>query len=171
MELKSCLWPSIPPTSIPYFSTSRKPGVVFRVPARIPVYPACFTNSSIFLDFVATPEHLAMVFSATLSPSRTFLVGPLTRNFGFASILGRNQKDALWVVPCHTAIELTKDLVDEGNSREDARAFTEKKGATRLRPDHEAAVIEGWCIFFKPMGDVGGEVGRQQVGKVAMLGG
>lgn len=28
--------------------------------------------------FVAIPEHLAMTFNATLSPSRRFLVGPVT---------------------------------------------------------------------------------------------
>ena len=36
---RSCLCGSIPPTSIPYFSTSRKPGVVLRVPATTPRKP------------------------------------------------------------------------------------------------------------------------------------
>jgi hypothetical protein len=37
MELRSCLCPSIPPISMPYFSTNLKPGVVFRVPAIMPL--------------------------------------------------------------------------------------------------------------------------------------
>ena len=36
MELRSCLCPSIPPISMPYFSTNLKPGVVFLVPAIMP---------------------------------------------------------------------------------------------------------------------------------------
>lgn len=36
MLLRSMRWPSAPPTSMPYFSTRRNPGVVLRVPARIP---------------------------------------------------------------------------------------------------------------------------------------
>lgn len=47
---RSCRWGSIPPTSIPYLSTRRKPGVVLRVPATMPLYPFARARSLIFLD-------------------------------------------------------------------------------------------------------------------------
>ena len=47
---RSCRCGSIPPTSIPYFSTSRKPGVVLRVPATMPLYPLARARSLIFFD-------------------------------------------------------------------------------------------------------------------------
>ena len=47
---RSCRCGSIPPTSIPYFSTSRKPGVVLRVPATMPLYPLARARSWIFFD-------------------------------------------------------------------------------------------------------------------------
>lgn len=40
MALKSKRWGSQPPTSMPYFSTRRKPGVVLRVPERVLGKPA-----------------------------------------------------------------------------------------------------------------------------------
>lgn len=84
---KSCLWASIPPTSIPYFSTNRNPGVVFRVPAIMPLYPFARAMSKNLLDlwegsewryrfvrwrnahFVAMPLHRASRLRATRSPS------------------------------------------------------------------------------------------------------
>lgn len=41
---------SIPPTSMPYFSTSRKPGVVLRVPAMMPLYPFARARSLMRFD-------------------------------------------------------------------------------------------------------------------------
>jgi len=39
-----CLWGSAPPTSNAYFSTKRKPGVVFLVPATFPFQPTTIRN-------------------------------------------------------------------------------------------------------------------------------
>ena len=47
---RSCRCGSMPPTSIPYFSTSRKPGVVLRVPAMMPLYPCARAMSRNFFD-------------------------------------------------------------------------------------------------------------------------
>ncbi len=52
---KSCRCASIPPTSMPYFSTSRKPGVVLRVPAMIPSYPCARAMSLNFFDLPSRP--------------------------------------------------------------------------------------------------------------------
>src|SRR5437762_13659682 len=73
---------------MPYFSTIRNPGVVLRVPARMPLYPllrtSCNIRRDLSLEFqdkpylVAIPEHRANVFNATRSPRRSFRAGPAT---------------------------------------------------------------------------------------------
>ena len=47
---RSWRWGSIPPTSMPYFSTRRNPGVVLRVPATIPLYPLALARSRMRFD-------------------------------------------------------------------------------------------------------------------------
>eukprot|EP01139_Manchomonas_bermudensis_P002287 Amastigsp_a4229_55.p3 type:complete len:154 gc:universal Amastigsp_a4229_55:582-121(-) len=69
---------STPPTSMPYFSTRRKPGVVFRVPATIPVNPVAALTSTNLRDMVAMPEQRARRLSATRSPLRRACAGPRT---------------------------------------------------------------------------------------------
>jgi hypothetical protein len=91
--LKSCRWGSIPPTIIPYFSTSLKPGVVFLVPAIVPFHPLSLAASRNLRDLTsaivpvdqisityteAIPLHLARVFKATRSPSKSCLAFPRT---------------------------------------------------------------------------------------------
>mmetsp|Transcript_13026 Transcript_13026/g.36945 ORF Transcript_13026/g.36945 Transcript_13026/m.36945 type:complete len:238 (-) Transcript_13026:169-882(-) len=78
MWLRSTRWASIPPTIIPNFSTRRKPGVVFLVPARTPRNPAPRTFWSSLRDSEAMPEHLERIFRATLSARSSFLEGPRT---------------------------------------------------------------------------------------------
>ncbi len=105
---KSCRCGSIPPTIIPYFSTSLKPGVVLRVPATLPFQPDSCATSLKRLDLraigaaryvgacrtlpcnltytVAIPLHRASVLSATRSPRSSCLALPrTTATFVFAS--------------------------------------------------------------------------------------
>ena len=70
---RSCRCVDIPPTSSEYFSTSRNPGVVFRVPATSPCHPWSSASCCSRLDIVAMPLALVKQFSATRSPSRMFL--------------------------------------------------------------------------------------------------
>ena len=57
---RSCRCGSIPPTSIPYFSTSRKPGVVLRVPATVPRKPAARARSRTRRDLRRAPASVSM---------------------------------------------------------------------------------------------------------------
>mmetsp|Transcript_20770 Transcript_20770/g.70386 ORF Transcript_20770/g.70386 Transcript_20770/m.70386 type:complete len:225 (-) Transcript_20770:37-711(-) len=67
-----------PPTKSAYFSTTRKPGVVLRVPATWPSQPCDLARVTHFRDAVATPEARESVFSAVRSPRRTLRTGPRT---------------------------------------------------------------------------------------------
>lgn len=76
--LRSCRCGSAPPTSIPYFSTTRNPGVVLRVPASVPCQPCARRALASAWLLVAMPEHRASRFRATRSPRRILRIGPRT---------------------------------------------------------------------------------------------
>lgn len=78
IPLRSCLCMDAPPTSIAYFSTSRNPGVVLRVPATLPRQPFAAATACSCAQRVAIPEARARQFRAGLSPRRRHLAGPLT---------------------------------------------------------------------------------------------
>eukprot|EP00732_Lithocolla_globosa_P006659 Lithocolla_globosa_v1_NODE_7877_length_891_cov_16.136364.p2 type:complete len:147 gc:universal NODE_7877_length_891_cov_16.136364:373-813(+) len=78
MEERSMRWVSHPPTSMAYFSTSRKPGVVLRVPATIPCHPCFSFNCCRRRALVATPLARASILSAGLSPRSRWRTGPRT---------------------------------------------------------------------------------------------
>ncbi|KAK6300398.1 hypothetical protein J4Q44_G00284960 [Coregonus suidteri] len=78
IPLRSCLCMDTPPTSMAYFSTSRNPGVVLRVPATWPCQPASLAMLCSWEQRVAIPEARARQLRAGLSPRRTHLAGPLT---------------------------------------------------------------------------------------------
>ena len=82
IPLRSCLCMDTPPTSMAYFSTNRKPGVVFRVPATCPCHPAFEVMYCSLEQRVAIPEARARQLRAGLSPRRTHLAGPLTTAVG-----------------------------------------------------------------------------------------
>mmetsp|Transcript_12338 Transcript_12338/g.25481 ORF Transcript_12338/g.25481 Transcript_12338/m.25481 type:complete len:221 (+) Transcript_12338:255-917(+) len=76
LKSKRCV--AAPPTSRPYFSTIRNPGVVFLVPATCPFQPRPLARSTAARDSVATPEHRLSVFSAVRSPRRISRTLPVT---------------------------------------------------------------------------------------------
>lgn len=78
IPLRSCLCMDTPPTSMAYFSTSRKPGVVLRVPATSPCQPAAAASARNREQRVAMPEARARQLRAGLSPRRRHLAWPLT---------------------------------------------------------------------------------------------
>ncbi len=78
IPLRSCLCMDAPPTSMAYFSTRRKPGVVLRVPATSPCQPPAVAIACSWEQRVAIPEALARQLRAGLSPRRRHLAGPLT---------------------------------------------------------------------------------------------
>lgn len=78
IPLRSCLCIDTPPTSMAYFSTRRKPGVVLRVPATSPCQPPADAIARSWEHRVAMPEARARQFRAGLSPRRRHLAGPLT---------------------------------------------------------------------------------------------
>lgn len=78
IPLRSCLCIDTPPTSMAYFSTRRKPGVVLRVPATSPCQPPVAVIARNWEQRVAIPEARARQLRAGLSPRRRHLAGPLT---------------------------------------------------------------------------------------------
>mmetsp|Transcript_4327 Transcript_4327/g.9135 ORF Transcript_4327/g.9135 Transcript_4327/m.9135 type:complete len:249 (-) Transcript_4327:215-961(-) len=76
--LRSSRCVAAPPTKRPYFSTTRKPGVVFLVPATRPSQPCSRALRIAAEEAVATPEQRLMVHSAVRSPRRIELTGPET---------------------------------------------------------------------------------------------
>lgn len=78
IPLRSCLCMDTPPTSMAYFSTKRKPGVVLRVPATSPCHPLAVAVAWSWEQRVVIPEARARQLRAGLSPRRRHLAGPLT---------------------------------------------------------------------------------------------
>lgn len=78
IPLRSCLCMDTPPTSMAYFSTRRKPGVVLRVPATSPCQPLTVAIAWSWEQRVAIPEARARQLRAGLSPRSRHLAGPLT---------------------------------------------------------------------------------------------
>jgi hypothetical protein len=72
--LKSCRWGSIPPTIIPYFSTSLKPGVVFLVPAIVPFHPLSLAASRNLRDLTSATVSLIKYVSLTQRRSHYILL-------------------------------------------------------------------------------------------------
>lgn len=54
-------------------------------------------------------------------------------------------------VPFYFAIQLPEDLVEEGNTCEDASALPKQSGFSNTIPDHEAAVVKTGTVFSEPV--------------------
>ncbi|CEI40586.1 unnamed protein product [Fusarium venenatum] len=125
---------------MPYFSTRRKPGVVFRVPAITPVYPALRAIDTSLELLVATPEHRARENAAyrTLDSCDSVLA---TAQINIIPLLS---------VPFDRAAALRKDLVEEGAASNDTTRFAPEGSDARTVTNDEAGVIEGGCVFSEP---------------------
>ncbi|KAG8405858.1 hypothetical protein J3459_020909 [Metarhizium acridum] len=148
---------------MPYFSTSLNPGVVLRVPARTPVYPAPRTSDTTRCDWVAMPEQRASVLRATRSPSRMPRTGPVT----VATLIlpsgeddGSRDAPSAWV-PLDAAARLGEYLGEEGDAGEDAGRLGEERCAPGRLSDDEARVVEGGGVFGQPGGYLG-FIGRRE---------